>query len=124
MQPPKPKTLQPITKNSNFLNRHPIRRTQIDGGGLIALDAGHRIVLDDEELGEFRVLEAATARLGGRWGEGGEEDIRVDKQDTACGVLLGGRHGGDVVGSVVRWVGMLVRVIEVGSGFWWVVVRF
>ena len=102
MQPPKPKRLQSITMNSDFLNRHPIRRAQVDGGGLVALDAGHRIFLDDEELGEFGVLEAAAARLGGQLCEGGEEDIRVDKQDAACGILLGGRHNGDVAGFVVR----------------------
>lgn len=93
--------------NSDGLKSHPIRRTQIDRGGLVALDAGQRILLGDEELGEFRVLEAAVARLRG-WGcDGGEPDVGVDKQCTARGILLVGRHD-DIGGLVARYVGMWV----------------
>lgn len=104
--------------NSNRIKSDPIRRTQINRGRLIALDASPRIPLGDEELGEFRVLEAAAARLGGRGRDGGEPDVCVDGECTACGILRVGRHGdgGGFWGMIYSWevvdFGMCVGRLE------------
>ena len=94
MHTPESERPQAEPMNSDRLVSDPVRGAKVDRCGLVALDARQCLVgfFLGEELGEFGLLEAAVARLGGRWCDGRKEDIGVDRKYTASGILLAGRH--------------------------------